>query len=85
MSKTFQPTRLPLLEKVVEEKSNQILTQSAKARVALFKRWVAEPQITRFPKNIEFGEIHSSLDELEERIAELREEFSFDKFKKEDK
>ena len=67
------------------DKSNQLLNQSAKARISLFKRWVVDPQVTRFPESIEFGEVHTSLDELEERIAELREEFAFDKFKKEDK
>lgn len=46
-----------------------------KAKISLFKRWVFDPQNTVLPKNISFGEMHAALDELEDRINEVRETY----------
>lgn len=55
--------------------SGEILGSINRAKISLFKRWVVNPQITILPKNISFGEVHAALDELEERIDEVRKTY----------
>lgn len=47
-----------------------------------FKLWVADPAGHKMPENLTFGQVHATLDELEERLAQLRESFSHSNFKK---
>lgn len=50
-----------------------IKVQAKKARISIIKRWVVDPQINVEPDDITFGEMHAALDELQDRIDEVRE------------
>ena len=47
--------------------------QGERARMSIIKRWVTDPQINIEPDDISFGEMHAALDELQDRIDEVRE------------
>jgi len=53
-----------------------------RAKLEKFKRWVVDPASNELPENLTFGEIHATLDNIEERLAQLRDQFSHEKFKK---
>jgi hypothetical protein len=67
----------------VIDKLNKHLTDFIKEeRTKLFKLWIIDQKTYTLPQNLTFGEIHATLDNIEERLAQLREQFSHENFKK---
>ena len=57
---------------------NSLERQTRLARKGMLKRWISDPQVSTLPDDIEFGEWHAALDELQERLDECREMYPID-------
>lgn len=65
---------------------SELSRQCNLAKISLIKRWIVDPQVNPFPGPVNYGEIQTAIEQVQERLDSVREEFTYDNeeaFKKE--